>query len=62
MTIVSSEFIISLLMFVGIVRKEEKAMKKNAILKAVAAIGRKSALKAYNASSAYGSYQPKEPF
>lgn len=36
-------------------------MKKNVILKAVAAIGRKSALKAYNASSAYGSYQPKEP-
>lgn len=31
------------------------------ILKAVAAIGRKSALKAYNASSAYGCFQPKEP-
>lgn len=36
-------------------------MKKNTILKAVAAIGRKSALMAYNTSSAYGSYQPKEP-
>ncbi len=37
-------------------------MKKNSIiLKAVAALGRKSAVKAYNASSAYGCYQPKAP-
>jgi cyclic lactone autoinducer peptide len=36
-------------------------MKKNLILKLVAAVGKKSAMMAYNASSAYGCYQPKEP-
>ncbi len=36
-------------------------MKKNKILKAVAALGRKSAIKAYSSSSAYCSYQPVEP-
>lgn len=36
-------------------------MKKNIILKAVAAIGRKSAVKAYSTASAYCSYQPVEP-
>lgn len=36
-------------------------MKKNIILKAVAAIGRKSAIKAYSTASAYCSYQPVEP-
>ncbi|MCM1508373.1 MAG: cyclic lactone autoinducer peptide [Ruminococcus flavefaciens] len=36
-------------------------MKKNIVLKAVAAIGRKSAMKAYSTASAYCSYQPVEP-
>ena len=36
-------------------------MKKNSILKAIAAISRKSAVKAYSASSAYCDYQPAEP-
>ncbi len=35
--------------------------KNNTILKAVAALGRKSAVKAYSASSAYACYQPKAP-
>lgn len=36
-------------------------MKKNNILKALAAVARKSAVKAYSTSSAYCAYQPVEP-
>ncbi|MBQ8010390.1 MAG: cyclic lactone autoinducer peptide [Oscillospiraceae bacterium] len=36
-------------------------MKNNVILKAVAALGRKSAVKAYSAASSFGCYQPKAP-
>lgn len=36
-------------------------MKKNNILKAAAAIGFKSAVKASGTASGYGCYQPKEP-
>ncbi len=35
--------------------------KNNAILKVIAAIGFKSAVKASNATSAYSCYQPMEP-
>ncbi len=35
--------------------------RKNIVLKAVAAIGRKSAIMAHSKATSYSAYQPKEP-
>ena len=35
--------------------------KANVVLKAIAAIGRKSAIMAHSKATAYSCYQPKEP-